>query len=154
MIEITTGVAFLMTSVYGAGNVNGQVNTAPVAQKVDTAISQQIDTAISDKDIESYVRSEYKNTPILVDIARCESHYHQFDASGNVVRGIVNNADVGIMQINEKYHGDTAKKLGIDIYTTEGNVAYAKYLYGKFGSEPWKSSQPCWGSNSVAMNNK
>jgi len=48
------------------------------------------------------------------------------------------------MQINELYHADTAKALGYDIYSIDGNVAYARYLYEKQGAKPWISSSPCW----------
>lgn len=48
------------------------------------------------------------------------------------------------MQINELYHLETAEKLGLDIYTIEGNVAYAKHLYEEQGAKPWMSSSPCW----------
>jgi hypothetical protein len=48
------------------------------------------------------------------------------------------------MQVNELYHLETAKKLGIDLYTADGNVAYARYLYEKQGAKPWISSSGCW----------
>ncbi|MDB5266300.1 MAG: hypothetical protein JWN89_115 [Parcubacteria group bacterium] len=48
------------------------------------------------------------------------------------------------MQINENYHLEDSKKLGYNIYTIEGNVAYAKYIYDKSGAKPWMSSSPCW----------
>lgn len=142
MIELTTGVVFLLSSMYGSA--------APAA--VATAI--QADTTSSEKtavvvltdrkSVEKYLREQYKDTPILVEIARCESTFSQFDKNGKVVRGIVNSKDVGVMQINEKYHLDTAISLGYDLHTIEGNVAYAKYLYEKEGARPWKASSPCW----------
>ncbi len=51
------------------------------------------------------------------------------------------------MQINEYYHAKTAEKMGLDIYTLEGNMAYAKYLYEKNGLSDWDASRPCWGKN-------
>ncbi len=48
------------------------------------------------------------------------------------------------MQINEKYHLEESKRLGYDIYSLEGNVKYAKYLYDKEGAKPWLSSSVCW----------
>jgi hypothetical protein len=57
------------------------------------------------------------------------------------------------MQINEKYHAEKAVELGINIYTLEGNVEFAKYLYDTFGSKPWKSSSKCWGGAILAQNN-
>lgn len=128
---------------------------APSAATVATAIQPESPTSESVKSavlqdrklVEKYLREEYADTPILVEIARCESTFSQFDKNGNVVRGIVNSADVGVMQINEKYHLETAKKMGIDLYTIEGNVKYAKHLYKEQGAAPWKASQKCWGAN-------
>lgn len=94
-------------------------------------------------EIETY----YADTPILAEIAFCESSYRQLDRNGNVIRGIVDNDDVGVMQINLRYHGVAAEKLGFDLHTVEGNVAYAKYLYARQGTKPWKASEPCWGSS-------
>jgi len=94
-----------------------------------------------------FVTSYFQDIPIMIDIARCESQFSHYDEDGSVHRGRVNNLDVGIMQINEHYHSVTADKLGLDIYTIQGNVAYARYLYEKQGTAPWVSSSPCWGKN-------
>ena len=59
---------------------------------------------------------------------------------------------MGVMQINERYHLLTAEKLGYNIHTLEGNVGYAKYLYEKFGSDPWSASSKCWKGKVVAIN--
>ncbi len=50
---------------------------------------------------EQYVRQYFKDIPIMVEIAKCESHFRQLDPDGDIHRGVVNNADVGVMQINE-----------------------------------------------------
>ena len=100
--------------------------------------------------VQEYVRGYFAGTPIMVEVARCESHFRQFDRDGSVHRGVVNDQDVGVMQINERYHLKTAQKLGLDIYSIQGNVAYAKYLYEKEGTQPWSSSEPCWGKSKVA----
>ncbi len=94
--------------------------------------------------VEQYVRQYFADTPVMIEVARCESHFKQFDKDGSIHRGVVNDQDLGVMQINEHYHGDTAKKLGLDLYTIQGNVAYAKYLYNKEGVQPWSSSSACW----------
>lgn len=96
---------------------------------------------ISTKDI---VTLYFKDTPILIKIAGCESTFKHLDKNGKLVRGRVNNQDVGVMQINERYHLEQSKSLGFDIYTLDGNMAYAKYLYEKQGSQPWNSSSKCW----------
>jgi soluble lytic murein transglycosylase-like protein len=104
------------------------------------------------KEMEEYLRKEFKNEPILVDIARCESSFRQYDADGKILRGKANKDDIGLMQINEKYNGDLAKKLGYDIYTTEGNIQFAKYLYSKQGADPWTYSSKCWTKGQIARN--
>jgi len=146
MLELTTGVVFLMSSLYGSGQSDNHIQLI----NTDTESGQATTTKIvnsrtfSTSTMESYLREEYADTPILVDIARCESEFRQFDKNGNIIRGRANAADVGVMQINEFYHADTARNMGIDIHTVEGNVAFAKYLYSKYGSSPWSASQPCW----------
>lgn len=142
MIELTTGVIFLLSSMYGS-------NTSAVATAIqaDTASNPEPVKVVILQDrkaVEKYLREQYADTPILVEIARCESTFAQFDKNGNLIRGRVNPKDVGVMQINEKYHLETAESLGYDLHTIEGNVAYAKHLYKEQGAAPWKASSPCW----------
>ena len=153
MIELTTGIAFLVSSLYG-GTGQASANSVSTASSSQSHIEQSTSEArfISSKVLEAYVREQDKDLPILVDIARCESTYRQFDQTGNILRGKVNQGDVGVMQINEKYHADDAAKLGYNIYTAEGNVAFGRYLYNKYGSDPWSSSAPCWSQgNQLAL---
>ena len=90
------------------------------------------------------VRSYFEDTPILAEIARCESRFTQFNANGSIHQGVVNPSDIGVMQINRHYHLDEAKKLGIDLFTLEGNLAYGKHLYEEEGTAPWGASSKCW----------
>jgi hypothetical protein len=93
---------------------------------------------------EWHVREVFKDTPILIKIAYCESTYRQFQEDGKVLRGKVNSDDIGVMQINTRYHEADSKKLGFDIYTFQGNVGYAQYLYDTQGTSPWIHSSKCW----------
>lgn len=104
--------------------------------------------------VEEYVREYYADTPVLIEIARCESRFRQYDEKGAVLRGEVTPDDIGIMQVNDHFHGDTSEALGYDIRTIEGNLAYAKYLYDKEGTAPWRSSKSCWGKTKVALAKK
>lgn len=91
-----------------------------------------------------------KKLPIpreLEEIARCESRNRQFDESGKVLRGS-NTHDVGKYQINIKYWGTEAKKLGFDLFTEEGNEAMALEIYRRHKTDPWIWSKPCWGGKS------
>lgn len=101
---------------------------------------------------EEYVKRYFSDIPIMIEIAKCESRFRQYDASGNVLRGEINYLDRGVMQINEFYHEDTSDKLGYDLLTIEGNTAYARHLYEEYGLRPWKSSAPCW-SKTITYNN-
>lgn len=98
-------------------------------------------------EVEARVREYFYDTPIMVDIAWCESRFRQTALDGTILRGKVNNSDLGVMQVNEYYHGDTAERLGLDLYTLEGNMRYARNLYEREGVQPWSSSRPCWGGS-------
>ena len=101
--------------------------------------------------VEQYTRDYFADEPVLADIAQCESHFKQFDKDGSIHRGRINKNDLGIMQVNEYYHGKMAERLGIDLYTIQGNLAYARYLYEQKGTSPWISSKPCWGKSAEAQ---
>ena len=96
---------------------------------------------------EEHVRDFFSGVPIMVEIARCESGFRHYNSDGSVLRGFVNRSDVGVMQINKFYHGDRADQLGLDIFSREGNLAYAMYLYEKQGTTPWLASRACWGQH-------
>jgi len=87
-------------------------------------------------------------------IAKCESDFHQFDENGNVARGKVNPSDVGVFQINEKYHLDRSQNLDLDIHTTKGNIEYAMWLMKKEGTKHWNWSKPCWGNDGKVLAQK
>jgi hypothetical protein len=137
MIELTSAIILLVSSLYGP--------TSAVAQDVGNSNNTQANTAIENPvTLEDYVRAYFVETPILAEIARCESTFRQVDKDGKVLRGVVNKSDLGIMQVNTYYHGAKAQDLGFDLETVDGNLAYAKYLYDKEGVTPWSSSAKCW----------
>ncbi|NUM25251.1 MAG: peptidoglycan-binding protein [Candidatus Buchananbacteria bacterium] len=84
---------------------------------------------------EKKVREFFADIPSMISIAECESGFRQFNDDGTVLKG--SNLYVGIFQIDEKIHADWAKQLGLDIYTVEGNLGYAKHLYDQSGTRPW-----------------
>lgn len=147
IIEMVTSLTFLVTSIYGPASTDSVLQN----EIKEVNWSKQEATVTGPKTLEAYVKDYFKDDPILADIARCESQYRQFKSNGHVIRGIKNSYDVGVMQINEKYHADTALKFGFDIYSLDGNMDYAKWLYDKEGVQPWMSSSKCW-SDKVAMN--
>lgn len=94
--------------------------------------------------IEDEVRKYFKDTPILAEIAKCESRFRHLGENGEIIKGEVNEDDIGVMQINTFYHSDEAEKRGFDLTTFHGNMAFAKLLYEKYGTSPWKPSSACW----------
>ena len=112
-----------------------------------TALSNSAEMEIvkNPETLMAYVEQYFADEPILADIAWCESRVRHLDKNGEILRGKVDSDDIGVMQINTRYHADTAEELGIDLYSLNGNLSYARYLYEKQGTKPWLSSNPCWG---------
>lgn len=98
------------------------------------------------KTVEETVREYFEDTPIMIEIARCESKFRQFNADGTPLRGGWKGQMVGVFQFFESVHGSGATKLGFDITTLEGNLDYAKHVYTQQGTTPWNSAKACWGN--------
>lgn len=122
-----------------------------------TASTEVTYTAVEEAPEHEIIKLEVKKQvellPELVPICACESSFEgtkygkpqQFEKDGVTVRyGRVDNDDRGMCQINRRYHGETSKKMGMDIETEEGNILYANWLYEQQGNTPWKWSTPCW----------
>lgn len=158
MFQLSTIIVTLLTaaSVQGA-NISSssfalaQQNTSTTSGVADQMnlidaleLSNMQSRAGQPSDVELKVRAYFADVPVLIEVARCESQFRQTDKSGNILRGSVTTDDVGVMQINEYYHGDSAKKIGLDITSLNGNMAYARHLYEKYGTDPWSASAKCW----------
>ena len=124
---------------------NKEDSTFQNSRKSESSIKPQ---NFVDKEVKAY----FSDIPELAAVAYCESRYRHVGPDGNIFRGVVNNKDVGVMQINEYYHLEDSKELGFDIYTLEGNMAYARHIYETSGLQPWVSSKPCWGSRVAKQN--
>lgn len=92
----------------------------------------------------SHIEATFGTSSPMVAIAQCESTLRQFDAPNHVLRGHITPADVGLFQINYEYHGEKAKKMGINLYSLDGNIQYAEYLYTLNGTRDWEASKSCW----------
>ena len=96
------------------------------------------------KNVEKFLDDYFADIPLMAEIAKCESRYRHFNSKGGVLRGQKNTYDRGVMQINLLYHEETAEDMGLDLHDIDDNVAFARYLYEKFGAKPWMSSSACW----------
>jgi hypothetical protein len=120
---------------------NSFVISVILTAALTSTVSAQLSVPVfSSADIKAMVETTFASSPEMVAVAKCESGFRQFTASGAVLRGPGDN--IGVFQINEKSHATNSKNLGFDIYTVEGNIGYAKYLYDKQGTRPWFGCLP------------
>lgn len=133
----TPGIVKIISSQFASF---GEVKEEEVKEDLTKPTKDVIEKLIASKAIKADL-----NPSLVRKIAFCESTMRQFDDTGTVLRGVHNPADVGLFQINEKYHLERSKKLGFDIYAVEGNIDYAIHLIEKEGTRHWYWSQNCWG---------
>ena len=138
LVMLSVGSLTATGDIVNARNENAQGSSLDSVRVVPVASSSR------GVDSSSTIISLLQDTPELIAVARCESGLRQFNSDGSVLRGVVNSLDIGLFQLNLKYHGEQAKKLGYDIFTIEGNVGYAKKLYKESGLKSWYLSQFCW----------
>lgn len=106
--------------------------------------------------VEEYVREYFADAPVMIEIARCESKFRQFNKDGSVLKNSLGSSATGMFQIMASIHEPVADKLGLDINTIQGNAAYARYLYDKQGTKPWQAdpkSKNCWGKTEAGKAN-
>jgi hypothetical protein len=101
-------------------------------------------TTLTQAQTQAKVREYFKDTPVMIEIARCESNFRQFTDAGTVLKGGSAGGMIGIFQFFESIHAPAAKKLGFDLATVDGNLAYAKHLHKTEGTTPWASAKDCW----------
>jgi|SRR3989338_650928 len=150
MIEITTSIMLLLSIFYGPATAE-----AKTIENIPSIMSSINDPVIVDgialmaptritQSVESDVREYFRDIPILAEVAKCESGFKHVGGNGEIIKGKVNRGDLGVMQINKYYHEKDALKLGLDLKTLQGNMAFARKLYDKYGTNPWQSSSECW----------
>lgn len=144
MEHITFGLLLLANSLSPASAIATTTGGDSVQATSTVVSASSTPTVLVAATTEDIVRSTFKDTPTLIAIANCESHFRHVDKDGQILRGVANSDDIGVMQINEIYHLEKAKKLGLDIYSLDGNMKYAQYLFDKEGGAPWNASKKCW----------
>jgi len=98
----------------------------------------------SNETIKTIMLVDESRPDILRKIAECESGDSHFDNEGNVIRGLVDSNDTGRYQINKKFWGSTAMKMGLNLEDEMDNYRFALYLLNNYGSVPWVHSSKCW----------
>ena len=133
-----------MQTVFPTGIAYGQIEETPTEEV--TKKSPLLDT-------ELIVRSYFKDIPVMIQIARCESGFRHTLEDGSVLTGKVDPADTGVMQINKRFHEAKAATMHLNLNDLYNNMAYARHLYETQGTRPWNASASCWNNQSIAMNN-
>ena len=133
-MSLTLGITLALSAVLSGSS----------AQAVQPAAMPEAQT------VQQYVQTYFADEPIMIAIADCESHFTQLDKDGKVVKNPHSSA-VGVYQIMASIHATSAdENLGLNIYTLQGNAAYARYLYESQGTAPWNDSKSCWGKSAAA----
>lgn len=159
ILKITTASWLLLTSMLfipGAKTAElppeePPIQTAPVLIETDEepeTHTEEYPDAICTDDcplIEARVREYFADIPIMIEIARCESTFQQYEEDGRPLMNRLGSSAMGVFQIMFSIHNAYAEVLELDIQTLDGNMAYARYLYETQGVKPWEASQDCWG---------
>jgi hypothetical protein len=88
--------------------------------------------------VESLIRDYFPDAPIMVKVAQGESGLKHWHNDGRVVRGIVDKDDTGLMQINNRYWGEEAARLGLDYENSiVDNVRMARHIMDTQGITAW-----------------
>ena len=142
-MTFTSGAAAVLPAITSpvATTDTFEVKVEPRYKQVKSADYEPLTDS---KNVERFVEDYFADMPIMAKIAQCESRNRHFNKSGQVLRGEKTPLDRGVMQINLYYHEDTAEKMGLDLHNIDDNVAYARFLYEKYGAKPWMSSSACW----------
>ncbi len=117
-----------------------------VAEERELAVHRAANTPSkhSVQNTEAIVRSYFDDIPVMIEIARCESTFRHTLGDGSILRGRVDAADTGVMQINLRYHSKSATAMNLNLENIYDNMAYARHLYETQGTQPWSASSPCW----------
>ena len=103
-----------VSSVAPTQATNTDIYSAPISTSTPKVVSvMKVETELN-KTTEDLVREEFSDIPIMVEIAKCESQFTQFNKDGSVHRGRINPADVGAFQVNESYHLRESQNLNLE----------------------------------------
>lgn len=138
-VRVVLGLVLIILLFISSSSITHAASGAAVAVKASTTSE-----FVNQIEVEKQVRAFFAKTPVMIEIARCESKFRQYTDSGSVLRGGYNSGMIGVFQFYETIHLKAAAALGFNLATLEGNLGYAQHLYTISGTEPWNSSKSCW----------
>lgn len=89
------------------------------------------------------IEKEFGEEHIMIEVARCESEFRQFDKLGKPLKSELGTDDLGIFQINV-IHKEEMDRLGLKREKLDDNIKFARMLYNRNGLKDWKASKDCW----------
>ena len=144
LISFTSSVATVMPAMTSLNVPEAKVEVGVVMIAPKEVHSEDYQPITDPKNVEKFLNDYFADIPLLAKIGKCESYNRHLNSRGEILRGQKNTYDRGVMQINVLYHEETAEKMGLDIHNIDGNVAFVRHLYEKYGAKPWASSSACW----------
>jgi hypothetical protein len=141
-------LALLTAATVSTVNVSEIAYGQIVQNGVESVVTHEVATPLN---TEAIVRSYFKDIPIMIQVARCESTFRHVLENGSILQGRVDPADTGVMQINKRYHEASATAMNLNLDDLYHNMEFARSLYEGQGTQPWSASMPCWG-NTLAAN--
>ena len=79
--------------------------------------------------------SKIDDISVVMAVVECESHFRQYDASGDVLASPTD--DYGVMQINAHYWYEKAVSMGYDIFSIDGNINMGIFILKTSGIKAW-----------------
>jgi hypothetical protein len=152
-MSLSSGAAAVLPAFTASEAQLAKAEPVIVVQPKDVR-SESYEPLTDPKNVERFLKDYFADMPIMARIAKCESRNRHFDSNGQVLKGEKTPLDRGVMQINLYYHEATAEKMGLDVHNIDDNVAFARYLYEKYGAKPWMSSSACWSKPSSDLAQK
>ena len=98
MLNLAVGIVMFATSVMPTQATSTDISSAPVGTSTPQTVTVTKVASEPKETTEEIVRDHFADLPIMVEIAKCESRFTQFEKDGSVHRGVINNADVGVFQ--------------------------------------------------------
>ncbi len=132
-IIATLGILFYFPIITFAQSATTTIDIINTETATTTATSTPKLPTLAES--EAIVRKYFVDDPIMITIAKCESGFRQYNNNDAPLIG--HGLYVGVFQIDQNIHAEFAKSLGMDIYTLDGNLAYAKRLKNASGTRPW-----------------
>lgn len=145
--------AVLATSSFiGTWDVTGQQEPTYTPTEVQPITATSTQTQPHDEEYLAYYREYtpeelevvveilkvFPDAPIMIQVADCESELKP--EADRAQLGV----DVGVFQINQVHLPEMAM-LGLDRRVLRDNIAFARILYDRAGTQPWYMSEYCWG---------